>query len=351
MSSFTAAPSRKPRICVIGSLNVDFTTSTQWLPAPGETVRAQSFSINAGGKGANQAVACGRAASKKDTSSVDVEMIGAVGKDDPYYERLLKPTMVECGVKVDAVVELEEVQTGTASITVHEGTGENTIMVVPGANYEGMKDWEDIVARMERSQGKHDQPSLPDVVVLQGEIPRETVVALIDYLAKASPDTKIIFNPAPVYNEGIPGTTLKDTSILVVNETEFYEIANEVDNSIKPPPWDIRTLAAHAVVLRNRQGIQAIIVTLGAKGAFYAEFLPGAEVVFGPVPSLEVDHVVDTTAAGDTFVGYLAVALAKSVVQTEPFDFKKAVEWANAASAKTVQKKGAMHSIPWSWEV
>ena len=172
-----AGSSPKARIAVVGSLNIDFTTTTPRMPEPGETLTATSLSISAGGKGANQAVACGRAASRQesnyDTSAlVEVSMVGAVGKADPYFERLLKPALDACGVDVSGIAELDGIQTGTASITV-ESNGENRIMVVPGANHNGMEDADEVWKRTILNGRK------PDVLVMQGEIPRATVFKLL----------------------------------------------------------------------------------------------------------------------------------------------------------------------------
>ena len=335
----------KPLISVIGSLNIDFVTLTPRVPQAGEILTAKSLKVNAGGKGANQAVACGKASFiSQDTQDVEVEMVGAVGEDDPYVKTLLKPTLEASGVATRCVREVSGSQTGTATILVEEN-GQNRILVVPGANYDAMKD----STSLQQLATEHKKPA---VLIVQGEIPRETVFGLLEGFA--SMQTQIIFNPAPVYTEGIPPEILQYVNYLVVNESECLllgkgisatatRITNEDDLSTED-------LEAIANDFHNKAGIKHLVVTLGAKGVFYHIEGQPSNIVSGR----KVPKVVDTTAAGDTFVGYFAAALARHVAQGGPqdnFDVKEAINRANSAAAMCVQKPGAMQSIPFGYEV
>jgi ribokinase len=351
----------QPLIRVVGSINVDFTTNTPRLPGPGETLTATSLSVNAGGKGANQAVACGRASfASQDKQDVRVEMIGAVGEGDPHYKTLIEPTLRDAGVSCDGITETKG-QTGTATIIVDDGAkGENRILVVPGANHDGMCQKEEIVARAFKNPH-------PQVIVLQGEIPQETVFAILDYSKSnlSANNTKVVFNPAPVFEGGIPLKHLSQVDVLIMNETEVVQVLERIPG--KATHW-AGSLGGGSTLdqpnleqiskLFHEAKVHTIIVTLGAQGVFYSRDCSES----GLVPGIKVNKVVDTTAAGDTFVGRFATALARwtggsSDVITHdlakelpPFPIEEAIKAANAAAAKCVQRKGAMQSIPWGYE-
>ena len=355
-----ASPNPRTRIVIVGSLNIDFTTTTPRMPEPGETLTATSLSISAGGKGANQAVACGRAASRRTgdhvtSPLVEVSMVGAVGKADPYFERLLKPALDACGVDVSGIAELDGVQTGTASITV-ESNGENRIMVVPGANHEGMNNADEVWERTLRDGRR------PDVLVMQGEIPSATVFRLLEQAREE--DVHVVFNPAPVYQQGITDTIFQGLDILIVNESELQQLmdAFKRSDSIESLGDKLNAVQSHgdklyhqiASILHDLMDIRILVVTLGGDGVFYSQKGSAS----GHVDAVQLEKLVDTTGAGDTFVGYLAVAFAESITTgrsnsspTEAFDLPSAIAKANAAAAKCVQKAGAIDSIPWRREV
>jgi ribokinase len=359
----------QPLIRVVGSINVDFTTVTPRLPGPGETLIATSFSVNAGGKGANQAVACGRASfASQGKQDVRIEMIGAVGRGDPYYRTLIQPMLKDAGVSHDGIAETDS-QTGTATIIVDDGlNGENRILVVPGANYDGMRQQKEIVDRVFAGPQ-------PQFIVMQGEIPKETVFAILDH-CKSTPsagNTMIVFNPAPVFDGGIPLKHLPQVDVLVMNETELLQVVNALASQERQPgnaaSWaggmsenadlDQTTLDRISRFFHDAR-VNTIIVTLGARGAYYSQ--DGSDS--GLVPGIKVPQVVDTTAAGDTFVGHFVTAFARwtgtssgaiphlrhSPKQLPPFSIEEAIKTANAAAAKCVQRKGAAQSIPWGYE-
>lgn len=346
-------PTIKPKISIIGSLNIDFVTSTPRCPGPGETLTATSLSVTAGGKGGNQAVACGRASfTAKQTQDVCISMIGAVGADDVYYSTLLKPALQASGVNTANIEESRDAQTGSASIIVEEDSGENRILVVPGANHAGMMgDVDQIVAAIKERGGA-------DVVVMQGEIPRKTTLGLLEYFnggKLASDRTHVVFNPAPVFPEGIPVAALKGTSVLIMNETEAVQMSRSIAGlPLGDVPGELVDLNPEELAPRFHEmaEVQIVLITLGSKGVYFST----RSGRVGTVKGVKVAKVLDTTAAGDTFVGYFSTELARFLAKgasLEEFDAKIeiAVQKANAAAAKTVQRRGAAQSIPFAYDL
>ncbi|KAJ6015299.1 Ribokinase [Penicillium herquei] len=345
-----------PHICIIGSLNIDFVTSTPRCPGPGETLTATSLTVTAGGKGGNQAVAAGRASFvSKEEQDVSVSMIGAVGADDVYYTTLLKPELEKSGVSTTDIEESTEAQTGSASIIVENSIGgENRILVVPGANHAGiMNDVTQIVATVKA------QKTSPPVVVLQGEIPRKTTLGLLEYFnggLSANDRAHVVFNPAPVFPEGISLAALKNTSVLIMNETETWQMSRSiaglpVSECQSTLPNDLSP-AELATQFHEVAQVQIVLITLGAKGVYFST-RSGRK---GYVEGVKVAKVVDTTSAGDTFVGYFSTALARflatgAVLDAFDSEIEAAVKKANAAAAKCVQRRGAMQSIPFAFDM
>ncbi|KAK7885234.1 hypothetical protein LTR67_010725 [Exophiala xenobiotica] len=367
----------KPIIRVIGSLNIDFVTLTPRVPGAGETLQAKSMTVHAGGKGSNQAVACGKAAFTSATEQdVTVDMIGAVGAGDPYYASLLQPTLTQSGVSTRYVEEIEGVQTGTATIIVDEGSnGENRILFVPGANHH-VNDLDKVLATATADGG-------PDVVVMQGEIPQSTVTGLLSAFNNSSTTsstnsssssnssrhkkkTCVVFNPAPMFDT-IPLHVLTNLAVLVVNETECLLLFKAVQElqSITTPTSEQDLNESHldrlTKQLHDVAAISIVVVTLGARGVYYSMAQSRSHSqsqsqshIRGLLPAAKVDKVVDTTGAGDTFVGFFATALARHVAThnaLDGFDVESAVTRANAAAAKCVQRSGAMESIPFGYEI
>lgn len=340
---------QKPLIAVIGSLNIDFVTLTPRVPAAGETLTAASLAVHAGGKGANQAVACGRASFKaRDHRDIRVEMIGCVGQGDPYYTSLLKPTLESSGVGTSAVKEISDSQTGTATILV-EHSGQNRILVVPGANFDGMRNSKQAI-ELGRISGE------PDILVMQGEIPRDTTFEIIHYFSRCR--TQIVLNPAPVYTDGIPLDILSQVDILIVNETELALLTRSllaIDVNIKVEDLDNIApgeLGDISKGFHEAAGVKFLLVTLGADGVFYS--MKNGEQEFVAGVRVKADDAIDTTAAGDTFVGYFAAELARHIAthqSAEGFNLAGATVKANAAAALCVQRSGAMQSIPFGYEV
>ncbi|KAF1833986.1 ribokinase [Decorospora gaudefroyi] len=315
-------------ISVIGSLNVDLVSRTPRIPHAGETLTSTSFAIGWGGKGANQAVACARLSRSRNQAQndadVQVRMVGAVGADE-FHAGFLA-ALREDGVNVDRVQILEGKKTGVAVILVETHSGENRILVFPGANGE-VKGKRDLV---EGDEG---------VVLFQLELPVEVVLHNMKIARDRGAET--ILNPAPAIP--LPNEAYQGLRHLMVNETEAALLSG-IEN---PTSWD-----EVAAVFISR-GVENVIITLGGEGVFYKTAKQQSESQKGHmVPALKV-KVVDTTGAGDTFAGAYTVAVArwKAMAQGADFDLDAAIAHANRAASMTVQKAGAQSSIPWANEV
>ncbi|KAF2201041.1 ribokinase-like protein [Delitschia confertaspora ATCC 74209] len=325
-------PSSQAVISVVGSLNVDLVTRTARVPVAGETLTSESFDIGFGGKGANQAVACARlsrtesqATSSKE-SDVQVRMVGAVG-DDEFHSDFLK-SLEKDGLNTEKVQVLPGQKTGVAVIIVESESGQNRILVSPGANYQVPT--EDLV----------EEDST--VALFQLELPMDVVLHNIKIAREKGVDT--ILNPAPAVE--LPNEVYQGLGHLIVNETEACILSGIKDVS-NVNDWD-----KVASVFISR-GVKSVIITLGGDGVVYQTNERSAQKQPAKViPALKV-KVVDTTAAGDTFVGAYSVAVArwKHSATGEKFDLDTAIAFANRAASMTVQRKGAQASIPWADEV
>ncbi len=298
----------KAEIFVIGSLNMDLVVRTTRLPQAGETLAGSEFHLIPGGKGANQAVAASR-------SGANTHMIGCVG-DDAFGEIMLE-SLRNANVDVNGVSKLSGISTGTATIIVEEG-GENRIIIIPGANgsvtYDLVEQKWSLLARS-------------DLVILQHEIPLATVHSIINNCQLL--EIPVLLNPAPMYP--IPMDILAALETLVVNEAEAAALTGNSINGL-----DSAKESAGKIL---QSGVKTVIITLGENGAILLDnkgfiYHPGYKV-----------PVVDTTAAGDTFVGGYAASI------TEGNSSTKALEYACAASAIAVTKLGAQTSIPTRDEV
>ncbi|KAI5283934.1 hypothetical protein KEM54_001716 [Ascosphaera aggregata] len=367
-------------IRIIGSLNVDMVTVTPRFPRPGETLTATSFSTLAGGKGANQAVACGRLSRKspKDNetpseSHAEVEMIGAVGGKDGHFDVILKPTLRRSGVGSSKVRTVDNDHTGVAVITVDSSAGgENRILFAPGANYSGMQPTPEVLSTCLAEP-------MPDILVMQCEIPTETVIAILRGVLKMRKEgkcnTQVVFNTAPAPEDGLPPDVWPAVDHLVMNETEAEIMA---PRNIPAEAGEIGGQGRRVEIAKyyHGLGVRFVIITLGSAGLWYSAADPfdaSGETpnanwlrVMNFVPAKKVEKVVDTTAAGDTFVGAYSVRMAEfsnnktGKVQDLSLEerrtlydtvTKDAAAWAASASAICVQRAGAMDSIPFMDEV
>lgn len=291
-------------ILVIGSLNMDLIVRTPHIPAPGETILGHTFSTAPGGKGANQAVAAAKL-------GAPVKMIGRVGADD--FGKTLRSQLSAVGVDAQFVVEDAETATGVALISVDDA-GQNSIIVVPGAN--GRVPRRDIDNAREVIRSAR-------VVVAQLEIPLDTVA----YAMRAARDAGAltILNPAPA--RPLPRELVQDSEVIVPNETEAAQLTG-----IAVSDAASATDAARAL---QEMGARSVIVTLGDKGALWLDAQGNAQ----HVPPFAI-QAVDTTAAGDAFIGALAAARARDQ------DWETSLRMASAAGALTATKLGAQPSLP-----
>jgi ribokinase len=271
---------KRPCIAVVGSANIDLTTFTNQFPRPGETIFGQKFDLGFGGKGANQAVAarlCG----------AEVFMVARVGSD------LFGPATIENfrrqGIDPTHVKQVEGLSSGVAPIFV-EPNGQNRILVVKGAN-DALKPADvDAAAEMLKSA---------DCIVLQFEIPIETVYYTIQFARTHG--IRCILNPAPA--QPVDLGALKDLDYFVPNESEAETITGRPVRSIE----DVKQCAEQLVAA----GISRVIITLGANGSLLAGRDGSAHV-----PPFSV-HSIDSTGAGDAFIGSFAVFLAEGVPEQE----------------------------------
>lgn len=319
--------SSKPAITVIGSLNVDLVIYTPRLPAAGETLTASSFHIGLGGKGANQAVACAKLSRRKadvqsssSEAAVTVRMVGAVGDD--AYGRMLTRGLEEVGLDISGIAAGAGTKTGVAMIIVETATSENRIMLSPEAN---------TLVRPEQFLDRIPAPK-PDLLILQLEIPAETVMQIL--ITAQRENIAVLLNPAPAIP--IEERYYRAVSHLVMNETEASILSGRPESDLETPEGRGRLAQGF-----HNLGVRNVLITLGSRGVCYST----SEGRRGHVAAEKVT-ALDTTAAGDTFIGAYALEVIKA-----GFDIEDAVRKANKAASVTVGRRGAQESIPWKDEL
>ncbi|HOU15047.1 MAG TPA: ribokinase [Anaerolineae bacterium] len=295
-------------IVVIGSSNIDFIMKMDHLPARDETVVNAVFMQTFGGKGANQAVAAGRAGG-------NVIFVNCVG-DDPYAERMLAGFR-ESRINTDFIYRDSGISSGTALVMIGEG-GHNYLSVAPGANG---------LLTPERVEAVRDLIADAAYVLMQFEIPPASIAHALDIAAEVG--TPVVWNYAPALP--FDATQLNKVSIVIANEVEAAALTGIFVAD--------RTSAEAAAQKLRELGAQTAIITLGEAGSVVAT---GEEVQH--IPAFPVEPL-DTTAAGDTYCGCLVVALA------EGQSLADAVRFASAGGALCVQRMGAQPSIPWRDEI
>lgn len=288
------------KLAVVGSINVDMTVTAERIPLKGETLRGDSISYIPGGKGANQAVAMAKL-------GAEVEMFGCVGDDDNGQKML--NNLGQAGVKTEHVKIVDHVPTGIAMITV--GDNDNTIVVVPGAN-----------AKVDRAYVDEIKEFLTayDMVVLQHEIPLDTVHYIVEFCSENK--IPVVLNPAPAAS--VPMEIIEKVTYLTPNEHEAVLIFGD-------------RLSTEELL---KQYPEKLIITQGSRGV--SACLKSGEILTVPARPA---HVVDTTGAGDTLNG------AFSVKRAEGADLKEALVYANTAASLSTEKFGAQSGMPTAEEV
>lgn len=282
------------KVAVIGSISMDFVVTTNIIPNQGETVVGEAFQTFFGGKGANQAIALSR-------SELDVFMLGAVGNDS--FGQSLIDNLESNGINTEMIQTYDNVESGSAHIQIKDG--DNRIIIVPGAN--------DMIS-IEVVQSYREKLEQMDMIVLQNEMPMETIEYLIEFCSERQ--IAVLYNPAPA--KEIPERYLDKVTYLTPNEHEALLLFPN---------------QSQEEMLRNYPN--KLVITLGDQGAV---FFDGEKQII--VPAKKVDTVVDTTGAGDTFNGYFVKGIL------EGLSIEKSLALGNAASAIAIQTKGAQSGIP-----
>jgi ribokinase len=293
----------KKYFAVLGSLNMDMVTRTLRFPSSGETIKGLSFKIFPGGKGANQAVALARLGAQ-------VKMLGALGDDllGSMYLKTLKAEKID----IQDIKILENQSTGTASIEVSQ-TGENRIIIVPGAN-DFIEDA--LIARIQ------DLSESINMLLLQLEIPLVATLKAVKVATSLGIPT--LLDPAPA--QDLPAELYKIIDIITPNETEAGLLTGKDTKS--------ETGIKQAIKNLHSKGVKTVIIKVGAKGAWVSDSRSITHV-----PSFTVD-AIDTVAAGDSFNAGLAFALGRGNTLIQ------AVRFANATGALSTTKEGAQSAMP-----
>ena len=292
------------KIVVIGSLNMDVVVETPAMPQKGETITGKGVSLLPGGKGANQAAAIGKLGGQ-------VTMVGAAGKDSSG-EALIS-SLQEARVNTSGIEVLEDIPTGQAFITVDQN-GDNSIIIIAGANGQ-------VTAGLVEQHRSLIEEA--DMILMQLEIPIETV-CYVKNMAKQLGKQGII-DPAPAVSE-LPKDFWKGVDYIKPNETEIEILTGRTCQTREEVILAARSLIA--------EGVSNVIVSLGSKGCLLVT--DQTEELF---PSMKV-NAVDTTAAGDCFIGAFTEALS------EERSVQEAIAFAQRAAAYSVMHKGAQASLP-----
>lgn len=298
------------KITVVGSINLDTTIRTEQFPKPGETIHSKEVFTNGGGKGANQAIAAAR-------NGAQVNFIGAVGDDDGG--KALVDLLEQDRINISGIDYLKSIKTGSAYVTVDDN-GENSIVIYGGANQN---------ISSEHILDNQELISSSDFLIAQ----LETNLSSIEKSFEIARDSSVltILNPAPA-PESLPKKIIQTTDILIPNEIELETISG---NKITTEADLIKT--ANGI---HDLGVRVLIVTLGENGSFYSV----SDGTHGFIPAFKV-NAVDTTAAGDTFIGALASKLSQDLSNIE-----EAIKYGSKAASITVQRYGAQPSIPYGTE-
>ncbi len=293
------------KIMVLGSFVVDLTGYTQHVPVPGETVLGDLFKMGPGGKGSNQAIAAAEA-------GADVAFVTKLGKDT--FSKIACDAFSEHGIRQDFILFDDEKATGTALILVDKDSGQNSIVVIPSACLNiTEEDVENVEICIQNS----------DIFLTQLETNIQAVYRSVDIAYREG--IPVILNPAP-YQE-IDMELLKKVFCVTPNETEAASMTG-IDTSTMEG-------VKKAAAFLYEKGAQNVVITLGRNGVYLKQ-----KETEEHIHAFAVDHVIDTTGAGDAFNGAFACAVA------EGLDLRNACVFGNAAASISVQRMGTARSMP-----
>lgn len=303
---------KKPRILIVGSFMMDLTASTHRAPNEGETVVGFKFSTAPGGKGANQAVQCARL-------GADVTMVGRVGKD--AFGEILVNAVKEAGINADHVTFDETESSGVGHITleVTETDARNRITVCPGANFK---------LTVEHIAWLREDIKNYDIVIMQLELPMEVIETVARWADEAG--VPVMLNPAPA--APLSDELLSHVTYLSPNEHEAATLSgHKIDVSNGVNMDDVQTVAKWF----TDRGVKKLIITMGENGSIIVD-----DKGVGRTNSVRMPKVVDTTAAGDSFVGGFCTGLTAGLSEVD------ALAFASHTAAITVCGQGAIPSLP-----
>lgn len=295
---------KRPKIVVIGSLNMDLVVTMERMPEMGETIQGQNIHYVSGGKGANQAVGCAKL-------GADITLIGAVGTD--LFGQQIIEQLIEYGVTTDNIAQLDKLPTGTA--TILHVANDNSIIIVSGANS---------ATSIEMVNHYEAEIKQADILLLQLEIPMETVHHALT-IARAN-GVKTVLNPAPA--QALTQELLSLVDIITPNETEFALLSGQTYSS--------EAELAHGLELWQAEYQHTVIITRGELGC---SFIDPISKKLRTIPTAKV-AVVDTTGAGDCFNAALCYGI------TTGLTLELAVTFALKAATLSVTKFGAQNGMP-----
>mmetsp|Transcript_16890 Transcript_16890/g.23894 ORF Transcript_16890/g.23894 Transcript_16890/m.23894 type:complete len:317 (+) Transcript_16890:54-1004(+) len=301
-------------VIVVGSLNFDLAVYSDCFPRPGETIKGTEFVTSFGGKGANQAVACSKLGAK-------VAMVGKVG-NDAYGDQLIE-NLKSNGVDTEHVTKFDTCS-GIAHITVNASTGENAIIIIPGAN--------GVISEINIIEAGNEIKN-SKVMLCQLEVSQDVVIAALK-IAKNN-GLVTVLNPAPA--GPLPDEMLKLVDIICPNELELEKICQsrgfDFDRN------DLKQIKSASEFLAL-QGKFDVVVTLGERGAFWVPGLYSGHSQSVYFPAEKVEQVIDTTGAGDSFIGSFGAYLGNDFLMEE------AIEKAVKIASISVSRRGAQPSYP-----
>ncbi|KAH3673692.1 hypothetical protein WICMUC_003508 [Wickerhamomyces mucosus] len=333
-------------ITIVGSLNYDLVTFTDKIPIGGETYQAEKFETHIGGKGLNQAIATAKT-TKEINDKFQVRMVGSVG-DDSFGLELIE-ALKKYNVDITNVKINKEQKSGVATILVEKSSGENRILITEGANgstdhltKDGENDLETIFPINSQNE---------NYVIFQNEIPG--VPKIINWIFENRPDHTIIYNPSPYYEYS--NEILSKIDVLIVNEGEALSIMKDnftqdqyqtLSESVKINNDRKSVLESFGKIARSLQKsinptkLNLVILTLGPLGSIYS-----TNGTLGFIDAKKVENVIDTTGAGDTFLGALVSQISNKKSIESSLDF------ATIASSLAISRPGASDSIPTYLEI